>query len=144
MRKTKKALLTLLSVACVCVAGIGLASCENAQVNLGDINGKIVVNVEQTQDGKLIIRYSDGTYTVYDNSLSSEVDVATAETLQYQKIVGKEEYRVIGLGTVSDLDVVIPATHKGLPVTEISEAAFSASQNASCKNLTSINVREKA
>ncbi|MBQ2769221.1 MAG: leucine-rich repeat protein [Clostridia bacterium] len=34
------------------------------------------------------------------------------------------EWRVIGLGTVSSLDIEIPATYKGYPVTEIGERAF--------------------
>lgn len=49
---------------------------------------------------------------------------AVVESLHFQKIEGKEEYRVAGLGNVSDLDIVIPATYKGLPVTEIGDGAF--------------------
>ncbi|MBE7079476.1 MAG: leucine-rich repeat domain-containing protein [Clostridiales bacterium] len=50
--------------------------------------------------------------------------VSSAEILQYQRISGKEEYRVIGIGTVSSLDIEIPVTYKGFPVTEIGERAF--------------------
>ena len=39
------------------------------------------------------------------------------ESLRFQKISGKEEYRVMGIGTVSSLDIVIPSTYRGLPVT---------------------------
>ena len=46
------------------------------------------------------------------------------EAFQYQKISGKEEYRVVGLGTVTDLDIVIPSTYRNLPVTEIADKAF--------------------
>ncbi|MBR2441893.1 MAG: hypothetical protein IKB20_02355, partial [Clostridia bacterium] len=53
-----------------------------------------------------------------EDSSNEEVTTPT-ESLAFQKIAGKEEYRVVGLGTVSDLDIVIPSTYKGLPVTEI-------------------------
>lgn len=46
------------------------------------------------------------------------------EGLQYQKIVGKEEYAVVGLGTAKDLAIVIPSEYMGLPVTEIGADAF--------------------
>ena len=46
------------------------------------------------------------------------------ESLRYQKIEGEEAYRVMGIGTVSDYDVVIPETYRGLPVTEIGAHAF--------------------
>ena len=48
----------------------------------------------------------------------------TQESLRFQKISGKEEYRVMGMGTVSSVDIVIPETYQGLPVTEIGAYAF--------------------
>ncbi|MBR6773646.1 MAG: leucine-rich repeat domain-containing protein, partial [Clostridia bacterium] len=44
--------------------------------------------------------------------------------IKTQLISGKNEYRVIGLGLASELDIVIPATYSGLPVTEIGDNAF--------------------
>lgn len=35
-----------------------------------------------------------------------------------------ESYSVIGIGTCTDTDVVIPATYNGLPVTDIGASAF--------------------
>ena len=44
--------------------------------------------------------------------------------LRFQRIFGKDEYSVAGLGMASELDVVIPDTYNGLPVTEIKASAF--------------------
>ena len=45
--------------------------------------------------------------------------------LEYKKIAGKEEYRVTGEGSFSGGELIVPATYKGLPVTEVGEFAFS-------------------
>ena len=45
--------------------------------------------------------------------------------LEYKKIEGKEEYRVTGEGSFSGDELIVPATYKGLPVTEVDEFAFS-------------------
>ena len=55
------------------------------------------------------------------------------ETLCFEKIGGKEEYCVTGLGNVSDVDIVIPSTYNGLPVTSIDDSAF-----LYCESLTSV------
>ncbi len=73
------------------------------------------------ENGKLVLTLTDG--TVLDGV--DMPDVGFAESLRYQKIADKEEYRVMGMGTVSDLNVVIPSTYRGLPVTEIGAYAFS-------------------
>ncbi len=50
--------------------------------------------------------------------------------LQFQRIAGKDEYRVVGLGMETETDIVIPATYNGLPVTEIGAYAFSVDDGA--------------
>lgn len=45
--------------------------------------------------------------------------------LEYEKIEGREEYRVTGDGGFVGDELVVPATYKGLPVTEVGEFAFS-------------------
>lgn len=45
--------------------------------------------------------------------------------LEYEKIEGKEEYRVTGDGGFVGDELVVPATYKGLPVTEVGDYAFS-------------------
>ena len=54
-------------------------------------------------------------------------------TLAFQKIVDKEEYRVVGLGSVTDSHIVIPSEYKGLPVTEIARRAFT--ENTQIKSI---------
>ena len=44
-------------------------------------------------------------------------------------------YRVIGIGTYKDSDVVIPNTYNSLPVTEIADGAFEG-----CKTITGVTV----
>ena len=55
------------------------------------------------------------------------------EGLHYQRIAGKDEYRVMGIGLASELDIVIPSTYNGLPVTEIDGYAF-----VDCEYITSV------
>ncbi len=45
--------------------------------------------------------------------------------LEYEKIEGKEEYRVKGEGVFDGGELIVPATYKGLPVTEVGDFAFS-------------------
>lgn len=45
--------------------------------------------------------------------------------LEYEKIEGREEYRVTGDGGFVGGELIVPATYKGLPVTEVGEFAFS-------------------
>ena len=61
-----------------------------------------------------------------------------SEGLHFQKISGKQEYRLIGLGTASDINIVIPKEYKGLPVTEIGEGALSGDQNKGCLNIEQV------
>ena len=56
-----------------------------------------------------------------------------AETLYFQRIEGKDEYRVIGVGTYTGTEIIVPETYKNLPVTEIGQAAFEG-----CENVTEI------
>ncbi|MBQ4269534.1 MAG: leucine-rich repeat protein [Clostridia bacterium] len=100
------------------------------QGDKGDV-GVGISSVTVNEDGALVITFTNGT--------SQRVDMPVSEQLRYQKIPGKEEYRVMGIGTVSDLDVVIPATYRGLPVTEIGEEAF---EEINVSYITSVTIGE--
>ena len=58
-----------------------------------------------------------------------------SEGLRYALINNGTAYKVSGIGTCSDLDIVIPSTYNGLPVTKIGDRAFNQRSN-----LTSISI----
>ncbi len=58
--------------------------------------------------------------------------------LHFQRIDGKDEYRVAGIGTESELDIVIPSTYQELPVTEIGYGAFAGGINLGCTYIKSV------
>ena len=83
--------------------------------------------------------YNTGNYTVTctDGTISKDGVVtpnvpAYSEGLNFS-LNGDGTYRVTGIGTCTDTDVVIPAEYNGKPVTSIGNFAFS-----SCSSLTSI------
>ena len=87
-----------------------------------------IEKVECDKDGNLVITLTDGsTQTVAmpekENGGEETIQEGTAG-LHYMRIPGKNEYRVVSLGMAEDTDIVIPATYKGLPVTEIGDKAF--------------------
>ncbi len=94
-----------------------------------------IEKVELDENGDLLITFTDGTKQTVEMPTNSLIDEGATENLHYQKISGKEEYRVIGLGLAAESDIVISSTYKGLPVTEIGERAFS-----DCSSLTSMAI----
>ena len=65
-----------------------------------------------------------------------EIDYDAFQTpgLEYT-LMDEEHYACTGIGTATDTDIVIAATHNGLPVTAIGNGAF-----AGCSSLTSITI----
>ncbi len=59
------------------------------------------------------------------NSCINYLEQTRPTSLQYEKIAGKEEYRVVGLlDAESDIELKIPAAYEGIPVTQIKKDAF--------------------
>ena len=87
-----------------------------------------IKKVEYDKDGNLVITLTDGTkQTVAMPEKETGGEESTQEGtpgLHYMRIPGKDEYRVVSLGMAEDTNIVIPATYKGLPVTEIADEAF--------------------
>ena len=84
-----------------------------------------VASVEVDENGMLVITLTDGTVLpAIELPTGEPIEKGATRNLHYQKILGKEEYRVIGLGLASEQDIVISSTYNGLPVTEIGDNAF--------------------
>lgn len=72
----------------------------------------------------LLVAYTDNTVKVAGKIAKVNDEIGGGQLI-YSKIPNKEEYAVIGLFNKEVTKVVIPDTHRGLPVTEIEEYAFS-------------------
>ncbi len=125
-------ILSLITLACA----FGLVACGE-KGDKGD-KGETIAKVEYDEQGRLVITLTDG--TVLDPVEVPEKPQNEGDKLQYQKIDGKEEYRVVGLGTYAELDLVIPSTYKGLPVTEIGDGAFDSDKNPAMLNVKSVTI----
>lgn len=94
-------------------------------------------------EGKLI--EIDGVEYAVSSSALEEATATVAETLvnlgpsseglAYKLNADGVSYKVTGIGTCTDTDVIIPAAYERLPVTSIGESAF-----RECDNLTSVTI----
>ena len=121
--KTKFLKCLAMSLALVTVSSFGVACAGGDTSSSSPLDSSSISSVEETSS-----EYSseEEISSVEDSSSedNTPANMYPEESLQFQKIAGKEAYRVVGLGNVSDLDIVIPSTYRGLPVTEIGERAF--------------------
>lgn len=90
-----------------------------------------IEKVEYDKDGNLVITLTDGSKQTVTMPEKEEGE-DNVFALKYERIFGKNEYCVVGFDgivsefdTLSEINVVIPAKHNGLPVTEIGKRAFS-------------------
>ncbi|MBQ3506166.1 MAG: leucine-rich repeat domain-containing protein [Clostridia bacterium] len=84
-----------------------------------------IESVQVDENGNLVITLTDGTVLpAIEFPTDKPIENGATHYLQYQKIVGKDEYRVVGIGLAADSDIVISSTYNGLPVTEIAKSAF--------------------
>ena len=100
-------------------AMFALGACGN-----GDRGGSSSNEVTgSTESGSLENISSSFEESSEEYSSAEEVKTPT-EGLAYEKIDGKEEYAVVGIGTATDTHIVIPETYQDLPVTMIEKNAF--------------------
>ena len=148
MKNMKKLLITLLACACVGATTAGFAACsddeesstpqavQGPQGEKGDkgetgaqgaqgAQGVGVQSVTVDENGNLVITLTDGTKqtVAMPDTSSSDVPAGCSEGLAYM-LKADGTYMVRGIGLCSDKDIVIPATYKGKPVTEIGKYAF--------------------
>ncbi|MBE5751758.1 MAG: leucine-rich repeat domain-containing protein [Clostridiales bacterium] len=138
MNKAKKFLVGLLAFASISAFALGLTGCDDKKPSagtgtgngttiggglggLGGLGGGSTDDDNTEQGGN--VGDNDNTEQGGDNTDESIENGAT-HYLQYQKIVDKNEYRLVGLGLAAESDIVISSTYNGLPVTEIAECAF--------------------
>ena len=122
----KKRWLTILALALTAVGCCALGACKDAEKGEKGEAGKSAYEIwldnGYTGTEADFLAWLKGEKG--DKGDQGDANAQTQESLRFQKISGKDEYRVMGMGTVSSLDIVIPATYRGLPVTEIGQYAF--------------------
>ena len=143
----KKWLIGILSGLCALTCVLGFSSCADGKsaYQIWLDNGHTGTEAEfldwlKGLDGKSAYQIwldngHTGTKTEFLDWLKGLGSEEGTQGLHYQRISGKDEYRVIGIGLAADYDIVIPATYNGLPVTEIGDKAF-----FECSSLTSITI----
>ena len=127
--KKKKLMISLLAIACLAISAFALSSCESEKGEQG-IQGEAGKSAYQIW----LDNGHSGTETDFLEWLKEgNGENEGTSGLHYQRIAGKDEYRVIGLGIAAETDIVIPAKYNGLPVTSIGVEAFE-----NCDGLTSV------
>ena len=88
--------------------------------NAPELAGNNTYTVEEMPAGIATV-YSEG----YADGLSAGGGNSTSESVGLSYSRNYDTYYVSGIGTCTDVDIVIPKTYDGLPVTGISASAFS-------------------
>lgn len=109
----KKKLLLFLAILTLVLSIFGLVAC-----------GKAGEKGEQGKDG---LNGKSAYELAVENGFTGTLEEwlnQKYETLSFALNEDKKSYSVIGRGTVSDREIVIPDTYKGLPVTAVESGAF--------------------
>ena len=132
----KKKWLLGLAALTAAFAIVGLAGCVDEPPETPD-NGDGTQTEQPDNGGNTGGGATDGNETQTEQPGDKTTPVQ--ESLDFQKIAGKGEYRITGIGNVSNTEIVIPATYRNLPVTEIDDYAF-----YYCRQLTSVTFEENS
>ena len=101
-------------------------------------NGVGIQSAEIGEDGHLYLTLTDGNVLDAGAVSGAPAQAEGTEGLAYRmrrSPTGEETLEVVGIGIAYDLDIVIPATYRGIPVTAIADRAFSEHSD-----LTSISI----
>ncbi len=115
MKNTKTRLTALFLALLLTLSAFFMASCDEEGDNGNDDGGK------------------------NSNSHNNET-VKFSEGLEFKLLGDGKSYGVAGIGTCRDVDLIIPSTHNGLPVTEILSFAFDSFEY--CSSLIHIEIPE--
>ena len=127
----------------------GILKCtlsDGTALDLGGVEGitpsssKTVRSLFINQDNLLIATYSDNSFKVIGKIALEGTKIDGAEFI-YEKISGKSEYAITGVLNKNLQQIEIPATHRGLPITEIAEGAFYENKNVT-KVVLGENIRK--
>ena len=113
---------------------------KDGQDGVDGKDGVGIEKVEYDENGDLKITFTDGSKQTIVIPEKETGEKQGTYGLQYQRILGKDEYRVMGIGIVAELDIVIPDTYNGLPITEISQDAFNVNSSHANAYLTSVTI----
>ena len=119
-----KKLLAILLI--VCMLATALAACGNKDKGGKNKDKNDTTSSDNTQDN------TDGNNG--DNG-NENAPVKDSEGLEYKLNEDGLGYTVVGIGTCTNTELVIPKTHNGLPVTSIGDEAF-----YNCSSLTSVTI----
>jgi hypothetical protein len=75
----------------------------------------------------------EGNVNVWDEVEFNEPDEVYSEGLEYELSADGESYVVVGIGSCTDTDIIIPSVYEGKPVTAVKNMAF-----YGCASLTSV------
>lgn len=132
----RKLLSVLLTAVMALSCAFPLAACDLFGGNSGssDNNDEDTSTVTPDDDSPTTPDPDDNTPTTPDEDTPTTPD-AVSEGLEFSLNDDGVSYSVIGIGSCTDADLVIPSEYNGLPVTGIGEAAFE-----DCSTLTSVTI----
>ena len=126
----KKFLSILIAILAFCTCMFTLTACGGQD----GIDGVSIVDVYVSDDGYLMIKYSNSNEYVNVGKVTGNKEQGTAN-LKYVLNPDKETVSVDGIGMAFETDIVIPSTYSGYKVTGITDNAF-----MNCTLLTSITI----
>ncbi len=123
-------------------------TCAGYSSRVCSICGDTEYDIQKPTEHKLdkeplvVMEYKDsgksfGIYFCSECNALIKQDINASEGLDYNLSDSMNSYKLVGIGSCTDKDIIIPETYNGLPVTEIGEKAF-----YGCETITSVYIPE--